>query len=104
MDRPGWDHLMEYVRLGDTLAVTELSLMTRSLRNLLETAKLLEQRQVHFASLRENIDTSTATGRCLLSMMVRFIKWNGRYGQTGRRQAVVRPRRAGKQEADREPM
>ena len=69
MDRPGWDHLMEYFRLGDTLVVTELSRMTRSLLNLLETAKLLEQRQVHLASLRENIDTSTATGRCSLSMM-----------------------------------
>jgi len=60
---------MENVRLGDTLVVTELSRMTRSLLNLLETAKLLQHRQVHLVSLRENIDTSTATGRCFLSMM-----------------------------------
>ena len=45
MDRPGWDQLMEYVRPGDTLAVTELSRMTRSLINLLETAQLLEQKK-----------------------------------------------------------
>jgi DNA invertase Pin-like site-specific DNA recombinase len=69
MDRPGWDQLMEYVRPADTLVVTELSRMTRSLLNLLETVKLLEQRQVNLASLRENIDTRTATGRCFLSMM-----------------------------------
>ena len=43
MDRPGWDQLMEYVRPADTLVVTELSRMTRSLLNLLETVKLLEQ-------------------------------------------------------------
>jgi len=43
--------------------------MTRSLLDLLETAKILEQRQVNLVSLRENIDTSTATGRCFLSMM-----------------------------------
>lgn len=36
MDRPGWDQLMEYVRPGDALVVTELSRMTRSLMNLLE--------------------------------------------------------------------
>ena len=69
MDRPGWDQLMEYVRPGDVLVVTELSRMTRSLIHLLETAQLLEKKQVNLISLRENIDTSTATGRCFLSMM-----------------------------------
>ena len=69
MERPGWDRLMDYARAGDTLVVTELSRMTRSLLNLLETAQVLEQRQIHLVSLRENIDTGTATGRCFLSMM-----------------------------------
>lgn len=69
MDRPAWNLFLEYVRSGDTLVVTELSRMTRSLLDLLETAKILEQRQVNLVSLRENIDTSTATGRCFLSMM-----------------------------------
>ncbi|MEP6878465.1 MAG: recombinase family protein [Nitrosospira sp.] len=69
MDRPGWDQLIEYVRPGDALVVTELSRMTRSLINLLETAQLLELKQVNLVSLRESIDTSTATGRCFLSMM-----------------------------------
>jgi DNA invertase Pin-like site-specific DNA recombinase len=69
MERPGWDRLMDYARAGDTLVVTELSRMTRSLLNLLETAQVLKQRQIHLVSLRENIDTGTATGRCFLSMM-----------------------------------
>jgi DNA invertase Pin-like site-specific DNA recombinase len=69
MDRPGWDQLMEYVRPNDVLVVAELSRMTRSLINLLETTQLLDHKQIHLVSLRENIDTSTATGRCFLSMM-----------------------------------
>lgn len=69
MDRPGWDLLMSYVRPGDTLVITELSRMTRSLLNLLEVAKELEERKVELVSLRESIDTHTATGRCFLSMM-----------------------------------
>jgi len=69
MDRPGWDQFLEYARLGDTLVVSELSRMTRSLMDLLTTAKVLEQRQINLVSLRENIDTTTATGRCFLSMM-----------------------------------
>jgi DNA invertase Pin-like site-specific DNA recombinase len=69
MDRPGWAKLLEYIRPGDTLVVTELSRMTRSLLDLLETIRILEERQVNLISLRENIDTTTATGRCFLSMM-----------------------------------
>ena len=64
--RPGWDRLMEYARAGDTLVVTELSRMTRSLLNLLETAKVLEERQIDLVSLREKIDTGTAAGRVWL--------------------------------------
>ncbi|MDQ5988683.1 MAG: DNA-invertase hin [Syntrophus sp. SKADARSKE-3] len=69
MDRPAWDQVLEYIRPGDMLVVTERSRMTRSLLDLLETAKTLEQRQVNLVSLRENIDTTTASGRCFLSMM-----------------------------------
>lgn len=69
IDRPGWDSLMVYVRPGDTLMVTELSRMPRSLLNFLETIRLLEERQVDLVSLRENIDTRTANGHSFLSMM-----------------------------------
>jgi DNA invertase Pin-like site-specific DNA recombinase len=69
LDRPGWEQMMTYLRPGDTLVVTELSRMTRSLLDLLNTAKALQQREVELVSLRESIDTTTATGRCFLSMM-----------------------------------
>jgi len=69
LDRPGWDQMMAYVRPGDTLVVTELSRMTRSLLDLLETAKALERRKIDLVSLRESINTTSATGRCFLSMM-----------------------------------
>ena len=69
MERPGWDELMNYIRPGDTLVVTELSRMTRSLLHLLKTTKILETEGIEFISLREKIDTHSATGRCFLSMM-----------------------------------
>jgi DNA invertase Pin-like site-specific DNA recombinase len=56
------------VSTGDALVVTEGSRLTRSLLPLLETAQRWEQKQVHRVSRREKIDTSTATGRCFLSM------------------------------------
>jgi DNA invertase Pin-like site-specific DNA recombinase len=68
-DRIEWNKLMDYLRPGDTLIITELSRMTRSLVHLLQVTKEFEAKQVQIISLRENIDTSTATGRCFLSIM-----------------------------------
>ena len=68
-NRPGWDQLMAYVRPGDTVVITELSRMTRSLVHLLEVVRDFEQREIELISLREHIDTSTATGRCFLAIM-----------------------------------
>lgn len=104
MDRPGWDELMIYIRAGDTLVVTELSRMTRSLLNLLETAKELEAKQVEFISLREQIDTHTATGRCFLSIMgavhqmERELK--AERASAGRKAAKARGRSGGRPKTD----
>lgn len=67
--RPGWEHLLAYLRPGDTVVVTELSRMSRSLRHLLDVVALFEQRTIALISLREHLDTATATGRCFLAMM-----------------------------------
>jgi DNA invertase Pin-like site-specific DNA recombinase len=49
--------------------VTELSRMSRSLLHLLDVVKTFDQQGMALLSLRENIDTSTATGRCFLAMI-----------------------------------
>jgi DNA invertase Pin-like site-specific DNA recombinase len=67
--RPGWEQLIAYVRPGDTIVITELSRMSRSLAHLLEVVRLFEAQGVELVSLREHIDTSTATGRCFLAIM-----------------------------------
>lgn len=68
-ERAGWNELMSYIRSGDILVITELSRMSRSLSHLLEIVDDLKQRHVDLKSLRENIDTSSATGRAFLSIM-----------------------------------
>lgn len=67
--RPGWDSMLAYIRPGDTVVIAELSRMTRSLQHLLSVVKDFEQRKVNLMSLRENIDTTSATGRAFVSIM-----------------------------------
>ncbi len=64
-----WDKLMEYIRPGDTVVVVELSRMTRSLKHLLQLSEEFMERGVNIRSLRENIDTSTATGKAFFLLM-----------------------------------
>jgi DNA invertase Pin-like site-specific DNA recombinase len=68
-ERPGWQQLMDYIREGDILVITELSRMTRSLKHLLQVVEDLNNKGIGIVSLREHIDTSTATGRCFVSIM-----------------------------------
>ena len=68
-DRPGWSKLMDYVRPGDAVVIAELSRMSRSLPHMLEQIKIFEEKQIEIISLREKIDTTTATGRFFISMM-----------------------------------
>jgi len=68
-DRPGWEQLMAYVRPGDAVVITELSRMSRSLAHLLEVVRTFEAQGIELVSLREHIDTATATGRCFLAIM-----------------------------------
>lgn len=67
--REGWDNLLAYVRPGDTIVVAELSRMTRSLMHLLQLVREFDEKKIDLVSLRENIDTSTATGRAFIAIM-----------------------------------
>jgi DNA invertase Pin-like site-specific DNA recombinase len=67
--RPGWEQLMAYVRPGDIVVITELSRMSRSLAHLLEVVRTFEAQGIELVSLREHMDTATATGRCFLAVM-----------------------------------
>jgi len=53
----------EHLSKGDTLVVTSLTRLGRSLKNLIEEVNQLKDQEIGFNSLKESIDTSTATGK-----------------------------------------
>ncbi len=62
-DRPQLMAALEYIREGDTLVVWKLDRLARSLRQLIETVELLEERRIGFRSLTEAIDTTSPGGK-----------------------------------------
>lgn len=66
--RPELDRCLAHMREGDTLVVWRLDRLARSLRNLLDLVETLSARGIHLRSLTEAIDTSSASGRLVLSV------------------------------------
>ena len=62
-DRPELMRVLDIARKGDVLVVWKLDRLARSVRQLIETVQLLEDKGVQLRSLTENIDTSTAGGK-----------------------------------------
>lgn len=62
-DRPELKAAMEYLRAGDTLVVWKLDRLARSVRQLVETAEELAQRQIALRVLTQQIDTASPGGR-----------------------------------------
>ena len=68
-NRPKLQELLEFVREGDTLYIHDFSRLARSTKDLLDIVELLNNKGVALVSNKENIDTSTPTGKLMLTMI-----------------------------------
>ena len=64
-ERPGLSELIDHARAGDSLYVTRLDRLGRSLKELLETVEDLKAHDIHLASLEERINITPAWGQTL---------------------------------------
>lgn len=67
--RPQLVALLDYVREGDVVTVCKLDRIARSTKHLLEIVEQLEKKGVAFKVLNINLDTSTPTGKLMLTML-----------------------------------
>ena len=67
-NRPELQKMMEYVRKGDTVIVESISRFARNTRDLLELVEKLTAKGVEFVSRKEAIDTTTPTGKFMLTV------------------------------------
>lgn len=67
-NRPELQKMMEYVRQGDTVIVESISRFARNTRDLLELVEKLSAKGVEFVSKKEAIDTTTPTGKFMLTV------------------------------------
>ena len=68
-NRPQLQAMLDFVREGDTVYIHDFSRLARSTKDLLDITDQLQQKKVNLVSNKENLDSSTATGRLMLTMI-----------------------------------
>ena len=68
-NRPKLQECLQYVREGDTLVITKLDRLARSVSHLHQIVDDLSSRGVGFKVLQQNIDTTTKEGRLMFSVL-----------------------------------
>lgn len=69
MSRSQLQDMLEFAREGDIIYIHDLSRLARNVADLLAIIKELEEKNITLVSNKENIDTSTATGRLMVTMI-----------------------------------
>ncbi len=67
--------LLDFIRKGDTLVVTRIDRLARSLRDLQNIVHELRQKGAHLKATEQPIDTSTAAGKAFLDMLGVFAEF-----------------------------
>lgn len=68
-DREQLQEMLNYVREGDEIYIHDFSRLARSTTDLLEIVEELNEKGVKLISNKENLDTSTPTGKLMLTMI-----------------------------------
>lgn len=67
--RPEYKRCMQYLRKGDTLVITKLDRLARSVFELSKLNYRFNEEDIKLVVLDQNIDTSTPTGKLMFNML-----------------------------------
>ncbi len=68
-NRPQLNAMIDFAREGDTIYIHSLDRLARSTKDLLDIVEQLQAKGIHLVSNKESIDTNTATGKLMLTMI-----------------------------------
>ncbi|MBO9398781.1 recombinase family protein [Shimia sp. R9_2] len=90
------DEALSFVRQGDTLVVTKLDRLARSMSHLVEIRQQLDSKQVSLSILDLNLDTSTATGKLMINLLGSVAEFERSIMLERQREGIAKAKAAGK--------
>lgn len=94
--RPKLDEAMTFVRNGDTLIVTKLDRLARSVKDLNDIVARLNEKGVNLKILAINIDTATPTGKLMLNMLGSIAEFERELMLERQREGIAKAKSEGK--------
>lgn len=95
-DRPEFQKMLDWVREGDTIYIHDLSRIARSTKDLLDLLDVLREKGVALVIGKESIDTSTATGKLLVTMVAAINEFERANLLERQREGIAIAKREGK--------
>jgi DNA invertase Pin-like site-specific DNA recombinase len=87
---------IEFARVGDTFVVTKLDRLARSITDLLQTLHRLELKKVEVKILNLGLDTSTPTGKLILTVLGGIAQFEREMMLERQREGIDKAQKAGK--------
>lgn len=94
--------MLDFVREGDEVYVMDFSRLSRSVQDLLNIVDLLNKKAVKLVSLKENLDTSTPTGKLMLTVIGAIAEFERQNLLERQREGIVIAKREGKYKGRKE--
>lgn len=102
MNRPQLTAMLDYVREGDAVYIHDLSRLARSTADLLTLIERLQAKGVHLKSEKESIDTSSPTGKLLISIVAAINQFERDNLLERQREGIVIAKQQGKYKGRKE--
>ena len=96
MNRPELQNMIDFCREGDTVYVHDFSRLARSTKDLLHIVEMLTEKGVHLVSDKENFDTSTPTGKLMLTVVAAIAEFERQNMLDRQAEGIQIARKAGK--------
>lgn len=87
---------LDYIRDNDTLVVTRLDRLARSVRNLVEIIDTLKAKNANLKILDMNLDTGSATGELMLNLLASIAQFERELMLERQREGIAKAQAEGK--------
>lgn len=95
-NREKLQEMLEFVREGDTIYIHDFSRLARSTKDLLEIIEQLQEKKVNLVSNKENLDSSTPTGKLMITMIAAINEFERQNLLERQREGIEIAKREGK--------
>jgi len=90
------EEALSFLREGDTLVVTKLDRLARSMAHLMDVRQRLEERGTYLKIIDLNLDTTTPTGKLMLNLLGSVAEFEREIMLERQREGIAKAKAAGK--------